>query len=1403
MNNHTSTTATTTSTSAATTQSSSITQQPTQIMNENDTLSIRDVDVNDPLQLSGKFIDASLLRDRITPILNDPYSLSSANATQYNFSNEFNGLGAFTPFERTEVIPIPDEILMEYNQGQDITRNMGIFAEIGKAWVSIDNKLILWNFRSGSASSSGNATAGNATDAGDSSANSNVNTNSSCDFQTFEDIQQTILKVQLVKPTANTFTESINYLLLISTVSDIHILAVSFDPQTNELELYNTDMSVSTVGLTVDQFISHEKTGKVFFTGLNDGLNIWELQYSNKKSSGKVCLTRSTVSNLIPGSSYINSMMGYFGDETHSESVKQLLIDQSRSLLYTLSNTSVIRMYRIMVNDSTTTLSEPTIFNTNQLLTYAKTSVAKSSPLFGKKYLPIVSLSVIPRHENEDLYLIAITCGGLRVYLGNNGGSFYDRVSSSLRVQALKFPPTKVSEEEIANEQRVFKEKEALKSSQFGTGSTASAATELPSLLMYQKRSSILVESKQPSVVLTPGIFFSVVSKAEDSDDKLFASVPDYGILKYHNKTIENATFLESFGKIHEIVPLAKPFNATDRPQGYSNEFATQYDHKSPYEVAVLTNTSLQIYQFRTPAMVFETLTDDFTTFVNKFGLLEAASTALYVSCKYNISKTIRSNAFNFFTMGVPNVIEWKPIYRSRLGSSVSSTSLLGTGGYSFSDVVLSPRFYGTITVIGRLFREIWNEKVFQVNKDVKFGLKDGVLDRSSLFENEFLDSVNIGLNDLEFYLSSISVLNEFFQTYGNSIACFISPANSNSNSGSTTGRTYDKAEEFANQSENIAFNAAIRLIISIKEALSFLSVLMKEGSDTAKEHTATEKDHTTITGAGSLKEIFKYLPLEIQQSLAKLTFKEIFTPTEQTKNLIREILSSIINRNMSYGESIEYIAKGLQEQCGSFCSGNDVVGFKAMEHLRKAKEIGLADVDGLNYHLDKAMGLFEVINNEISLEKLKESVDILVSLHEFPRALKFVLNISNSVDVGGHVSWGYVQDGKLANDERAKVYLKRHELFEICFSLLQQVDSQFKDLKEISYQTVLEFQDQLFHYELYDWFISQGVSEILLDLSTAYVLPYLEEKSGDSQLLSDLLWLYQSKRGDYYSAALISYSLSLSDFNINLTQRNEYLSRAIGFCNCVTLPHQRQQMIQLNGAIEEVFQASNVQYDLLMTITGDSNLDSTKKKTLIEQLNGKILTVSELFNDYANVLSYHEICLLIYKVSDFRNSDEILSRWVQLFENLRSQSMNNQSFVKSINQTIISIGKKLCKSTTGEFVFPIVELFPMVLKLIQESSTSQIQPGSVVQMFLQCDISFDKLYYVLRDLLTITNAGDLSQAYQSEMCQLIELWYDSDVQLRLDQVVSMEDIKTLKLKGYSLQRDPIASYMERTGNSV
>lgn len=1362
-----------------------------------------------PLNLASQYIDHLLRRDISTPVLDERSYYN--NGVNYNFSKEVGGLGPFTPFERLNVINIPDEILQQVSTAE-IKINMGLFPDIERCWITVDSKLILWHY------------------------------NNPSDFQSIDDIKHTILQVALVKPKPDTFVESINHLLLITTPFDIYILAISYDRISGSFNIFNTGMSVSVHGLDVHEIVYYEKTGQIFFSGNSNGTNIWELQYSssedwfNNKCS-KLCLTQSALLSLlptnifskIPGSALVQSL--FEEDSKYAqEYITHLTVDQSRGILYSLSSKSVIRAYKI----NGKSLDGPTTIEPSYIKRIMGTTPARGAAILGNKYLKIVKVEVVSKEENNNLFLVAITIGGVRLYFN---GSVNSGSVEALRLESIKFPPSSVSPETIEIELQQQQQQQTRKLTPFYSSLNSMESVQLK----YQKKSSVLLESSKASSIISPGIFFSAVTKhpAEQTlgtmgtpvatvqntpiQHKLFVSVPDYGILKNHGRYVENSVFLDTTAPVREVIPISSLFNGANKPEGYANAFATQYSVE-PLKVAVLTNTSVEIYKYRNPDQILESLINNPLPFIVNYGLVETCSSALFVTCKFNKSESLRSNALTLFTVGIPNVVEIKPTYNkyansavstllgkpslnlmtpqksstelSKTANTLSTPNVSGANNFNLDDVILSARFYGTALLIARLFRDIWDKDIFQLDPHVKINPDNSVM-KSSIKGDNIITKIVVSRGDIEYYLSSVMILNEFFQSYGNSITTItnISPINGE--------KVVDKGEDVAHQAENVAMNAVIKLLQSIKESLSFLNVLFEES-----EVDGYEGQYLAFV------DIMKYLNFDIQYDLSKLKFKDIFNPNEQTKNLIREILSSIINRSITKGGSIEYIATALQERCGSFCSTGDVLGFRAVEHLRKAKEIGLRDQETLNYHLTNAAKLFERIVDDVSLDKIKEAVGIMLELNYYPKTVEFLLNIANAMDKG-KLALQYVADGSLEHDERKKYYNARVSIYEIVFETLIKVDQlaalpenvnnqDIQKTRDEVYNVTLKYNDKLFHYQMYDWLVQQKSEEKLLQLDSDFILPYLEEKAAKSLEISNLLWVYQSKRSHFLEAAQILYSLAISDFDIPLQNRIEYLSRANVFCNGVSPPSQRQAMIQLSGMIKEVVDVASIQDEIVRALKDDLRIDSTVRNEALQQLEGKILTVTELYNDFAAPLSYYEICLLIFKVSDFRNHEEIISKWEELFSSFKEHLSENNAtdeleksttFISLASSTVIRVGKNV---RTSEFVFPVVDLFPHICSLIYENLPKEhIKAGSIASIFIQAGVSYDRMYHVLKDLIeTTTSSNDI---YEQEMVWLIKEWYHSDRKLR--DLIPLEEIRSFDK--YSIENDPLENYKKRTGDSV
>ncbi|KAL6940338.1 hypothetical protein ACO0QE_004237 [Hanseniaspora vineae] len=1445
-------------------------------------IEIKNMAEQSPLELASQYIESLQELDNSSPILdmNSYYS----NGVEYNFSEEIGGLGPLTPFERVKVLNIPDELLQKFNESsikKPTTTQCGIFPEIDRCWFTIGNKLVLWSVKQ-----------------------PNV-------FQTLDDdFEHDIVKVALAKPHKNTFIHTIEHLLIVATHKDMHVLAISYDDNSEDLKVFNTGLSVPLNGLLVNEIVSNSKTGQIFFTATND-YNVWEFQYSNNddwfnSKCSKNCLTQSFLSHLIP-TGFVSKISSFFGTDHNLEHITKLVIDESRGILYTLSSKNVIKGYGLNKNNKG--IDYTIVTNSHDISTKLRMNNNWRSRLFFNELFKIVNIVPVSRKENNSLCLVAITVTGCRIYFTGNQGyssaSLYSNVNNnenvrftSLTIESVKFPP--VTSEQVAKEMnRDVSERGRLMLSNNVYSSFDWWNYKL------QRESKTLLSTSTNATIISPGIFFAPVlrkssKKNEKVSHKLYCSVPDYGILKNYSRYTENATFLDTTGDIKCVTPVTQLFNATETPYGYANEFSTQYT-REPLQIAVLTSTNLEIYKYRTPDEVFETFVEsgNVEPFVMNNGQAEACSTALFFACKLNKSEQSRISALNFFLLGIPNVIELRPTYNTRMaapssgpaiaGSSTTKPSVTGhlgsgssAGGVhgtlhnelSLDNVILSPRFYGIALLISRLCRDIWSKPIFELMGNIK--IVDGKIvqlstdssDDSTLnsananFDakndgKQLISKISVSKDELEYYISSIIVLEEFLNKYHDQIICTkatSSPATSSTavgGSSAVSGGHLTKQEEIAYQAENIGINSLIMLIKSIKEALSFLNVLYEES-----EINGFEGQYLAF------KDIIKYLKLDVQLKLSELKFRDFFTGSNslEVKTLIREVSSSIINRNLLRGRSIDYITNALQERCGSFCSSNDVLGYRAVEHMKKAREVGLRDVEVLDYHLKNATIYFTKICDDISLDKIKEACWIMLDLNYYPKAIEFLLKMCHSVDKG-NLALQYVNDGRLEHDERKKYYDHRMVIYDLIFQILIRLDnekiitrdggnsastisktplrgSQLKEVQSKSFSTIpslgaleklrketyhIVFQndDKLFHYSLYDWLFEQHQQDKLMEIDTPFILPYLKEHSVDSLEACNMLWIYQSKRSRFYESALILLSLATSNFDIELTKRIEYLSRANGFSKSMCSPNERSKMIKLSSDIKEIFEVAEIQDEILKMVENDSRLkaESDSKKVgkpgknkvtvqskMVSQLNNKILSVSDLFNDYAEPLEYYEICLLIFQISDFRVREEIIKKWKQLFVSIQQTQQNdsNSNDLKYLlSNLMVSLGKKLY---TNDFVFPVGELIQLIVEFFYngnadgKSADQQIsyKTGEIIDMFINCGVPYDKLYYILKNLIETNNF--VITIYKKEMIYLIKNWYKEDRNLR--DIIKYEQIRSLP-EVYELSKDPINEYTEKTGDRI
>lgn len=103
------------------------------------------------------------------------------------------------------------------------------------------------------------------------------------DIIEYNDQDQIIITVGLVKPRANIFGDQIKYMLVISTPLQIILLAVSMSQQVyhQSIQLYATNIAIPADDIQM-QHITGTEDGRIFMIGNNGGL--YEVEYSVSKS---------------------------------------------------------------------------------------------------------------------------------------------------------------------------------------------------------------------------------------------------------------------------------------------------------------------------------------------------------------------------------------------------------------------------------------------------------------------------------------------------------------------------------------------------------------------------------------------------------------------------------------------------------------------------------------------------------------------------------------------------------------------------------------------------------------------------------------------------------------------------------------------------------------------------------------------------------------------------------------------------------------------------------------------------------------------------------------------------------------------------------------------------------------
>lgn len=745
----------------------------------------------------------------------------------------------------------------------------------------------------------------------------------------FEDQPNSINAVKLAKPRPGVFLPSITHLLVISTTAEIILLGMGCETTANgarQVSLFQTGMSASIRGLEVHVLASSDATGRIFFGSTADN-DVYEITYQQEERwfqgrCAKVNHTSSRFSAFTPSLSFSHKPF---------ENVEQMEIDDTRRLIYTLSSLSTIRVFH-MKPDGTIALA----ITKHAMDIYANIGhiIASNETLNPK--VPIVSISPIPAAEASRYHLMATTATGYRIYLSATGSYSWSATSNgqnaptSMQAHHVKTPP-------------------------FDNAPPSPTGAAFPGQPRFQASlaSKVPIHTLDPTrftVRYPPGYFFCFTCKDPSrKTDALFVSSPDSGrVARSSQENIVPGQAAEtgiwlSLGSRAEDVGLCSPSTAASTtPGGFGNELAIQFDNPAA-EVAILTNTGIHVIRRRRLVDMFaalvrgggsgeEGLEGEVKNFIRTYGRSETLATALAVACGQGVEVSSDSRLTQ---INDPDVLEFaRKVFIDHGGRPmINENAVADNSTPAIDTVVPSPRHAGIALYISRLLRSIWKKEIASVSSS-----PNGAQTISASVPSSKLQSIQ----------RDLSALQDFFKVNKSFIEGLSGPE--------ALARVSTKQEETALQAEHRALHSLVQLVSHTIEGISFVLVLFDERVD----------------------EIVAPLPDESKQRFLKLTFEELFS-TSKGHDIAKELVKGIVNRNIAKGSNVETVADALRRRCGSFCSAEDVVIFKAQELLKRATEAGSSSELGRNL-LNGSLHLFQQVSENLPMDYLVSAVESYIA---------------------------------------------------------------------------------------------------------------------------------------------------------------------------------------------------------------------------------------------------------------------------------------------------------------------------------------------------------------------------------------------------------------------------------------
>lgn len=1220
------------------------------------------------------------------------------------------------PYQKRRFVGIP-EGLFQYYDSASVTSHMGLMPEIERVWISIDHKLFLWDYNDGQ------------------------------EIASFVDQPDVITHVALVKPKRGLFIDDITSLLVICTPISVLLIGLSVSSRTgqdnrshNDIKLYATDLSIpSDVEMTSVVGMSD---GRIFMCGSQDG-NLYELHY--QESEGWFGKRVQLINHSVGG---MQSLLPRFAASTTEDRIVAIVADTPRNCFYTLTSRNTISIYKPGGDKSLQHIQ--TLSN---LYKSAQDKAPGSAALTPKNF-QIVSLHVISQAESRSgVQLFATTTNGVRLYFSPSMSYNYSHGSISnasgsrtLQLIHVRLPPSNlIHPDEQANPYRP-------PVAMYGAPPVATQPTSRP-----------YVVSSIDSSCYIDGLTIAAQQGDSDGTDYILCLAPDltrigtlgqlnlpqqpqqqyatgygsYGGAPSTSRAplTEYATLLAIPGRTWAMASVINSSLATSSAApspSVINELARQFGEPAQ-QFMILTNVGLTFLIKRRDVDYLKAVLEELQAegnvqpiieFRDSFGRDQTCSMLLGLASGNTYFDSVDGQSTGTISMVSPEIagvakqafydFGERPIWTERVTYGTAENT--GTA-------IFSGRREGLAIYFSRLIRPLWKSKIAQPS----------VAGQQQLAVSETL-LINVQKN--------LYALKDFLDK---------NPHLFHSSPSEPTSNRTTVADQEAWKAEQVSVSEIQALLTRTIEALSFVLLL---------------NDYR-------LGDLISHCEAEIQKLIASQTFEDLIT-TQNGMTISRALVNVVIDQQIGQQISIDTISEVLQQRCGSFCSTDDVMLYKAKENVRKASET--RSTAERQKWLAEALRLFIKGARILEFEKLREICGDFQQLNYAKGAICLPLVCAQLHDPD-NAGLEYWHAALPSTDPRRELAEQRLRCYDLVMDSLTTFEGKCTAVKPTisdnalvsddpetvrshAYELAFGSEDEMFHSTLYDWLIERNLADDLLEMRPAFLEAHLRREPITVQKYQ-LLWQFYVKNGQPLRAAEVLGALAEStQFDLHLDARLEYLTLAVANAKShpISAGGRHETAIAFLTDLEEKLDVAQVQLEIYNQLLPHVD-DAREVGERISLLSKRLFTMTELYQGYAVTFDLPAIKLLCLHVSEHQDESVVKPIWNQIFDEILNESPDVVAQSDLILAKVVQLGQRFYPS---ESAFPL-RLVATLLVRFMLSNKGTVPLGWSPRILVQCGVPFVEVWDVFHEMYEsqVPPFNDQAnvQAISSEIAVLFSDW--------------------------------------------